>query len=70
MSTPQATPPDVEASVARLRRGCLIIIFLLVLVALFNFLQYGLNIAAIVGVGLLVLALVGFAVISREGKGK
>jgi hypothetical protein len=68
MSTPPADSPDVAGAVTRLRRGCLIIIFLLVLVALFNFLQYGLNITAIIGSGLLVLALIGFAVISREGK--
>jgi hypothetical protein len=68
MSTPPADPPDVAGAVTRLRRGCLFIIFLLVLVVLFNILQYGLNIPAIGGGVLLVLAIVGFVLISREGK--
>jgi hypothetical protein len=69
MSTPQDQPPDVAASVARIRRGCLFIVFLLVLVVLFNVLQYGLNVAAIGGGVLLLIALAGFVLISREGRG-
>lgn len=66
------TPPDPEKPEEpperRVRRGCLMIIFLLVLVIIFNLIQYGLNIVSIVGAALLVIALVLLFVLGREGR--
>jgi hypothetical protein len=63
---PPTEPPDQPER--RIRRGCLAIIFLLVLIIALNFVQYRINIVAIVAGVLLAAAVAAFVLISREGR--
>ena len=69
MTTPQ-TEPTEPAGVPerRIRRGCLPIIFLLLLVTVFNFVEYGLNLVVMVAGVLLVVAIAAYAVLLRVPK--
>ncbi|MDZ4721382.1 MAG: hypothetical protein SH847_23210 [Roseiflexaceae bacterium] len=70
MTNPQAEQP-AEASDApekRIRRGCIMIIPLLLIGVGINFLEYRLNVVTIVGGALLIFAIIGLVLISREGK--
>lgn len=66
MSNQTAQPEPAGAPEKRIRRGCLVIVFLLILVVGFNFLQYGSNVVVLIGGGLLLIALVAMVLIWRE----
>jgi hypothetical protein len=70
MTNPPAEQPTEpqDAPEKRIRRGCLMIIMLLSIGVLINFLEYRLNIVTIVGGAMLIFAIVGLVVLSREGK--
>jgi hypothetical protein len=63
----QPTEPQ-DAPEKRIRRGCLMIIMLLLIGVSINVLEYRLNIVTIIGGSMLLFAIVGLVVISREGK--
>jgi hypothetical protein len=67
MSTPESDPKTEPpgAPERRIRRGCLPIIVLLLMVAVFNLLQYGVNAIAIVAGALCLVAVAAYVVISR-----
>ena len=68
MSTPE-TDPKAEAPSAperRIKRGCLPIIALLLMIAVFNLIQYGINIVAVVSGALCLVAVGAYVIISRE----
>lgn len=64
-SAPTPQPEINDAPEKRIRRGCLTIVFLLILVVGFNFLQYGGNIIVLVGGVALLIALIAMALIWR-----
>lgn len=66
---PTEPAPEDEPE-KRIRRGCLMIILLLLIGIVFNFLQYGVNIVAIAMTALLVVAIVGLVLVSREQKAR
>ena len=69
MTTPQTEPTEPAGGPERrIRRGCLPIIFLLLLVTVFNFVEYGLNLVVMVAGVLLVVAIPAYAVLLRVPK--
>lgn len=68
MSSPPPAGPSApeNAPEKRIRRGCLAIVFLLLMVVGFNFIQYGANVVVLIGGGLLLLALIAMVMIWRE----
>ncbi len=66
MATPAAQPEPEDAPEKRIRRGCLTIIFLLIMVVGFNFFQYGSNIIVVVGGVALLIALAAMVLIWRS----
>ena len=66
MTTPQTKPTEAAGETEhRIRRGCLPIIFLLLLVTVFNFLQYGMNIVVSVAGVLLLVAIAAYVLLLR-----
>lgn len=66
MTTPQTEPTEPAGGPERrIRRGCLPIIFLLLLVTVFNFLQYGMNIVVAVAGVLLLVAIGAYVLLLR-----
>jgi hypothetical protein len=70
MTNPPAGQPaePQDAPEKRIRRGCLMIIMLLLIGVIINFFEYRVNIITIVGGAMLMFAIIGLVVLSREGK--